>query len=546
MESQQRSRIGAILFFLGLIFLLVSWYYTYPIHMVNKVDELIFTQFFPLIWPGIFFSLIGLFLTGYYSTRKSIKAICASLFPIILYSYVFFYSYIPSSDSGYVKSMFEVFHLVGIDSSIVSYFQYPTYFTLNEITSQISGVYANGIATIFFALYGILLGLYLYIFLLKSTKNNTSQIALLAGFLYFTVSFSFINYQWVPQTLAFVFFFLLLITFNYKGLEYKIISLILFAALIFTHAFFPVIFLLFFGFYIMKNREHFKMFLLMNCLYLAILIYYSSHFFPQIIDAFRETIYGFREYSSAISKSFKETTGVVDQFISLINRIRIPLTLALVIVGFVLDLIKKKISYILIALTIAGGFYFTLGIMYSVLGFRALQFVVASFVVGIGFFIVKWKKATVVFVLIIVMLSVFGPIRANYDLYQYHSSEETKTCDFLAQTLPINQSKIIFVSDEVNYGYFKNIESYINKTTKGYITAQNIVFILTTHEQIYSFLTNFNETVGNLWILYNPNLEKELFSYGITPNELQRINENNLLTNKVYQCDKTYIITEQK
>ena len=37
-----------------------------------------------------------------------------------------------------------------------------------------------------------------------------SQVALLGVLIYFTISFSYLNYQWVPQTLALVFFFLIL------------------------------------------------------------------------------------------------------------------------------------------------------------------------------------------------------------------------------------------------------------------------------------------------------------------------------------------------
>lgn len=538
MISYKLSRIGTISFFLGLTFLLIAWQITYPIYMV-EIDKLTFTQFSPLIWPGIFFSLIGLFITGYYSKNKSVKALCASLFPIILYVYCFYFSYIPTSDSGSVKSSFEMFHLVGINSLVVPYFQYPTFFTLNEITSQISGIDVNGIAFIFFALYGVLLGLYMYLFLFKETKNNLNQIALLGVFLYFTVSFTYLNYQWVPQTLALVFFFLLLITFDRQGSEYKLINFMLFIALVFTHAFIPLIFLLFYGLYSLKKREHLEKFLLMSCIYLTVLIFYTTYYFPQVIAAFKETFYGFNEYTKTILRSFQEPTGFVDQFISLVNRIRIPLTLFVISIGFLIGLIKKQLSFTIIILGIAGGFYLALGIVYPVLGFRALQFLIAALVVGIGFFLIKWKTVTALFVLTLVILSIFGPLRATYDQYQFQQNEEAYACNFLAQTIPINQPKII-ASSGINYGYFKNKENYINLTNHNYITARSL---RPTHSIFFSIIRNLTGENQRVLLLYNSNLEKELFNTGISKNDIKYLKDNNLYNNKIFQCGNTYIFT---
>ena len=105
MKSHQISHIGAIFFFLGLPLLILSWYNSYPID-IGALDELTFSQFSPLIWPGIFLTSTGLFIAGYFSTRNSVKAICASLFPISLYSYIFYFSGTATADIGNVKSMF--------------------------------------------------------------------------------------------------------------------------------------------------------------------------------------------------------------------------------------------------------------------------------------------------------------------------------------------------------------------------------------------------------------------------------------------------------
>lgn len=139
LKHNQISYIGGILFLTGSILILVAWHFTYPIYMPES-NEITFTQFYPTFFPGLFLSVIGLFLAGYYCKKKSIQVLCVAIFPIVLYSYTYFYSYTPTSDSAAVKAMFQLFHQPGVGSSLEPYFQFPAYFTLNEVTSQILGV----------------------------------------------------------------------------------------------------------------------------------------------------------------------------------------------------------------------------------------------------------------------------------------------------------------------------------------------------------------------------------------------------------------------
>jgi len=491
-----------------------------------------FYLFSHLIWSGIFLTSFGLFIAGYLSPRNSVKAICASIFPFSIYSYILYFNGTATSDIGNVKSMFDVFHFTGIDSDVISYFQFPTYFTFNEVTSRITGMDANSIAMIFFALYGVLLGLYLYLFLFKITKFNASQVALLGVFLYFTISFSFLNYQWVPQTLALVFFFLLLILITLEGTKYKILTLIIFAALVFTHMFIPIIFLLFFGIYSLKKRETFRMFVVMTCLYATILVYFTSYYLPQIVSAFMETVYGFGEYSETISQSFKATTSFFDQLVSNINRVRVPLTIGVLGIGVLIGLYKKKIHYILLVLGIVGGLYLLLGLVYPVLGLRALQILIITLVAGIGFLLLKMKKPTMVLVTILIILSIFGPIRGSYDQTQFILDEEETTCRFLASSVSTEKTSYIGVN-QVNWGYFTNIAQYINKGHSWKIRPSSPLF----YDLFNSSMKNNN------YIIYNSNLGKEIRDEGRIPDYRQSILKTVVLNNKIYSCGRTFIIT---
>lgn len=531
MKSHQISLLGGICFFLGLPLLIISWYNSYPIS-IGGLDDITFSQFSPLIWPGILLTSIGLFLAGYFSSSNTIKALCASIFPVSIYSYVLYFNGTATSDIGNVKSMFDVFHYTGIDSSVVSYFQYPTYFTFNEVLARITGMDSNSIAMILFALFGVLLGLYLYLFLFKVTKFNGSHVALLGVFLYFTISFSFLNYQWVPQTLALIFFFLLLILITLEGTKYRILTLIIFSVMVFTHMFIPVIFLLFFGLYSLKKRESFRMFIVLGCLYVTVLVFFTTYYLPQIFDAFMEMVYGFNEYQSTISQSFKATTSLIDQIISNVNRLRVPITIGVLSIGFIISLYKKKVHYLLLLLGVVGGLYLLLGLVYSVLGLRALQILIIPLVTGVGYLLLKTKKPTMVLVTILIILSIFGPIRGSYDQTQFILNEEEHTCRFLSSSIsPEKTSRI--GTNQVNWGYITNIAAYINKGP--------IVKFRSSSTMFYSI---FNSSMKNHhYVIYNSNLGKEIRENGLIPDYQKSILITVAINNKIFSCGRTYIIT---
>jgi len=536
LKSSHISCIGGIFFFIGLILIILSWHFTNPIYM-SELNELTFNQFYFLFWPGVILSILGLFLAGYYSQRKSIKVLCTAVFPLVLFSYAYFFAYIPTSDSGTVKAMFEIFHHTGIDTSLEPYFQFPIYFTLNEVTAQTLGLNAIGLATIFFALFGVLMALYLILFLRNISENNSYQIAFLAVFLYFIGGFFYLNYQWVPQTLAFVFFVLLLTLLNKMKFEYQLLSIMVFTVLVFTHLFIPGIFLLFFCFYSLKEKEWRNSFLLMGCIYLAALIYHATFYPPIVIGVFRESTYIFgTDITTTMSQSFMEPAGSVSQILSIINRVRIPLTWLIVSIGFLIIWFKRKMSFSAVALGLAGGIYFGAGLFYPVLGTRSLQILFIPLVIGIGFYFSKWKKPTLILIVILLFLSISGPMRETHDPYLFQTAEEEHACNFLANTAQTEQSMQLLIGD-INSAYFSKKFNYMNMESN---KSSDILILLPRDPDFYHvFNTSIEESTC---ILYNPNLGREIMLYGMKMDEVSNLKQELLLNNKIYECSKTFIV----
>jgi hypothetical protein len=358
------------------------------------------------------------------------------------------------------------------------------------------------------------------------------EIAFLAIPLYFIGTFSFLNYQWVPQTLALIFFFLMMILFNRKGTKYRILNLIIFTAFVFTHTFIPVFFLLFMGLYIIKKREFIYSFLLMTSIYITVLFYYSTTFYPLIIETFLEQIIRFGEtYTERVVRSFRAQTDIGTQILSTINRIRVTLVWSVVSIGFLISFIKKRINYTLILLMLTGAIYLGIGVFYTILGLRSIQILFIPVVCGIGFFFTKWRKLTIVLIIVILFLNIAAPMRTNYDRGLFLLEEEETASGFLANNIPTDRISGVLL-DQVTYGFFTATSLYING-----------LHPISKRPGREGFFEIFDSSVSyDNFIIYNSKLGKEIITYEIELDKLKIMINEIFEENKIYQCDQTFII----
>ncbi len=531
MENKNSIQMGGILFFIGFILVLISWQFSFPIQMSRQINVITFFQFYPSIWPGLIFLFVGIFLVGYNSKKKLITALCSCFFPILFYISLLFFSYVPTSDSGNARSMFYIFHNTGIDSNIIQYFEFPIYFSLNEIIRQITTLDEKGIAFFSFIFYGVLLGFFLYIFYVSIKKYTKIQIKpFFITIVYFIGLFLYLNYQWVPQTLALVLFFLLLFlstkipTFQ-ENIFMKSIFLLVFFTLVLTHAFIPAFFILYILIIAIKDKNARTILLILTSIFIVFTIYRATSHLSIYIATIRQSLYGFgHQYSSAISMSFQETEGLLNQLISEINRIRVPAVLLISFIGSIMFFRKKKIPNILMALVIAGGVYLIIGLFYSILGMRALQIIFVPMTLGFLYFLTRWKKPTLIIVTIILILSIFGPMRLSYDNTQFQTDEEVMACNFLIETIEPNTYPSIALG-QVNFGYFTNMFSFQRSDNYSAIRPGS-----------QGFSRIFNITMKqNKYVLFNSNLGKEIilwvYSDEVFSNQFKQISENNYIFN---------------
>jgi len=550
MKSSNVVKLGGTLFFIGIIFIIYSWNASYPIS-IPLLTENIFYSFYPTIWPGMIFSLVGLFMIAYFSKKTIIKIFCTILFPLILYVPTFFFTYIPSPDSGNVRGMFQIFNITGINSPIISYFEFPGYFSLNQVIHKIIGVDEKGVALISFILYGILLGLFLYLFFSRFKNEKSLQvIPFLLVFMYFIGLFTYLNYQWAPQTLALVYFAILIYISTFMlshpvKIEWNFIFIFLFIPLLFTHAFFPVIFISYFGILTIKGRQLFPILIIIISCYIIWTIYHTTYHFELYLRTFEQSIRGLGlEYTYSVSRALQTPSDVLDQLISVSNRIAIPLIWGIASVGTLILLLKRKINYVWISLGVVGFFYLGLGVFYSILGLRAAQIVFIPLTVGFMFFITKWKKLTIVLIVIILVLSVFGPMRTAYNYTQFQTDEEACGCNFLATNLTKNPTPMVTMS-QVNWGYFTNKYMSLKNTSRidFAIRPGTPGFSDTFPPPVYQYNSTLNR---NEYVFYNANLGKEMLIFELTNEQLNTMLGEFKVNNKIYDSGTTFVINGVK
>jgi hypothetical protein len=535
MKYQNSFKMGAIILFAGFILVLLSIQYSYPIQ-IGEINEKTFDQFHPTLWLGIIFLTIGTFIIGYLGKNKIIKVICSSIIPIIFYAYVYFFTYVPSSDCGNVRSMFLIFNEVGINADFVPYFQYPSYFIINQITFELTGINVNGISFVYFTLYGVLIGLFLYLLYTNISNDNYKKYAFVFVLIYFIGIYSFLNFQWVPQTLALVFMVILIyissFIYRFKKFEYKILLLLVFITIIFTHAFLPVIFIIFFGLLMLKNNSLRSTFIILLSADAIVMIYFTTVYFPYFIETLQQSLSGFSgEYTSRITQSFQPPEEFLSKLISNINRFRVPITWAVVGLGSFFMFIKRKMENFVFLLGLAGGLYLAVGMMFSVMGMRSIQIVLIPITIGFGYLLTKYKKPTIAFLMVILLLVVFGPMRETYDITYFHTDEEANSCVFLADNVnPSFTSEV--ATNQVNFGYFKNLYRYHTYHIPEVYRSGNPFF--------YEV---FNKTMKtHNYVIYNQNLGKEILEHGFRGEQLDELLRDGLFNNKIYSSKNTFIL----
>lgn len=495
-----------IFFILGVGFVVLAWIKSYPTS-IPEVGEFVFNKIYLSLWPGLSIIFASLFLISRSNLNNRVhQLVCTILFVFFLYVHYLFFPLVPGPDSHYFRGLTKLFAQTGVDPIAQGYFQWPLFFIANTILIQILGLNINAISFFTFVFIGFQLALYL--FLLYSSESD--KLGFIGVALYFLGLFWFLNYQFAPQSLALCFFFLLVNISSRKTRIQLVVSAILFSALVLTHAFIPVFFLISYFILTLFDRDRLNHFLIYLFIYVSFLIYFTVIHFDRVISTLINLYHAFEEYGTytpVIRRVFRGPVAPFDAIAQFFSRV-ITITIWLILLtGFVYRILKRDVSLQSLSLLLSGSLYAFIGVFTQILGERAVQIAFASVVSGYKIFLTKYQKLVNFSMLILIILFPFVIMHAIYDF----SLVQTLSGELAAQKL---------IENEIS-----NIKLLASPCDGWYIIgslprATNIR--LTTWQDVSSLEQLIAESYD--YVIYNPKMEKELFyAYGLTYTQVREL-----------------------
>lgn len=456
-----------------------SWWLSYPLS-IDSVYDFVFNHVSLLYWVSLPLLLASMYLINTTFKSNSLKWIVTIGIVLTMYSLSYFFYLLPGSDSQYFRGLTEYFiKTKDLDPSkpAHSYFQWPSFFLLNEMITSVSGM---GLANFEFLLYtiiGFLLATALYVHASRAYKNE----GFLAVASFFVAMFHFLNYQAVPFSLAFGLLFLLfMLETRQKNFNVILIILVLFTGISFTHAVVPLFFVLYLLIRYMLNRskQYGRLVLMTLIIYLAVQVTQAPLSFAENI---RSVMTVPSEYSSIVKAVLAPVSVPIDEIAQMFSRGVTIATVMICFAGFTVLLIKRKMRDLDKAIFLTGVVYSAIGIIFYTLGSRAIPIVFIPISLGASYLLKsRFRSYVISLFLVLLILFVFVPLHGTFSTSQvmFQTKEAYQTENFLIDHykwtnpslilahfrvityLKTKQPSLVYFEDDVYSTLFPRIKEY--------------------------------------------------------------------------------------
>jgi hypothetical protein len=411
---------------------------------------------------------------------------------------------VPTSDSQFFRGLNEYFlQTNSLDPTLPthSYYQQPAFFVLAKALTSISGLSLVNFEFLLYITVGVLLSTGIYVY--SSRKFSNSGPIVVTAF--FISVYYFFNYQAAPFTLALsILVLLFVLETTLKTNKTGIISAVLFGALLLTHAFVPLFFVLylFLRTIIDKNKRYLLYSVLGFVSYLLVQLTLGSvSFIQNILSVLTKS----SEYSNMVTVSLTPANPIlVDEIAQFFTRFVAITSIAICGAAFMLLLVKRQVNKVDIAILLTGIIWSGLGLFLFTLGTRAIA--IAFIPVSLGtarLYNNKRLKPYLIGVLaILLMVFFFVPIRQTFSTeIQFQSAESYQATNFLIDhtnwqalgSLCTDYRTLTYIEGRI--GFFPKLEGNLSKADTIFYT-----------EGLSKSLQGSNNTIDNLDgynVLYN-------------------------------------------
>jgi len=498
-----------VLFVLGFGCVVLGWYHSYPVS-IPPPGRFAFENISVLVWPGLSLVLTSLYLISR-SASKKVAFLCATVFVFFVFSYYLFFPLLPGPDAHTFRARAILFSIVGADPAQNRYFQWPSFFVLNDVLTHILGLDMDSVSVLVFVVTGFLLSCSLFLFF--SAEDETLGFCGVA--LYFVGLFWFLNYQFAPQSLALGFFFVLVNLTSRRHRSIEVASLAVFTGLVFLHAFIAPLFILYYFILTLRDRTRLNSLVSYCVIYLGFLVYFAVYHFQSLLETLPALYYAFLEYGEyrdIVQRTFSSPVTIIDAVAQVFSRGTTISIWGMLGLGFLARVLKRDIRTVNLAMLFAGLSHLAIGLFLPVLGARALQIVFVPFVSGYRVFVRRTKTIAAVCLILVLILFPFNIIHQIYDAgsptFLIETPSGERASEALIKSLQTRNPGINLLSSDHDGSYIVNrLPSYFNiwSSTPPSVQLQ----ILLSHKYDY--------------VIYSPLLEKELSYSGLGYPEIRQV-----------------------
>jgi len=437
-----------------------AWFLSYPLLILTS-DDWIFNHISILYWIGLPLTLVSLYAIGLTSHSNIIQFVVALGIFFAIYSLPYYYSMLPGSDAQLFRGLNEYYAKSGNllpDNKWHFYYEWPLFFVFTRIMTIITGLELFLVEFLNYTLIGFFIVLGLHIYFSKSSKNLT----FLPTVAFSIAMFNFFNYQAVPFSLASS---LLIIMFAIeKRFESEVLSrsktillLLLFVGISFTHLFVSVFFILYLvvQYLLNKKPEYLRLLLLTFTIYLSIQLFQApvslSTNVPAIVANLLES-----DLSKVVQNTFSSNTVPLDAFAQIFSRIVFFLTALICGFGFLILVLKKKLTNVDKAFFLSGLIYFIIGTFLPLLGSRAIAFIFIPVSLGI-FSLTKGRRALILktaFLVCLVLFTFVSIHRSFIGEVHFQTKEAYAAANFMLRNYAWNKTappRVIIDFRQQNY-----------------------------------------------------------------------------------------------
>jgi hypothetical protein len=522
-----KSLLLAILLLLGLSFIVLAWYFSFPLS-INSANDFIFYHISILYWIGLPLTLTSMYLIAIRSKSKNLHCVMTVGIFLALYSISYFYALLPGSDSVYFRGLNEYYlrtNNLATNQNGHLYYGWPSYFIITKVALLFSGLQLVTFEFFLYSLVGALIGIGLYKYFSKNNNiylsESNERFTILPMIVFSLTMFNFFNYQAVPFSLA-VSLLLLLIMVEKRsssnfGASNTVLYLLIFIGICFIHLFVPLFFVLYLivQYFLSRKARYYKLSLLTIGIYFAVQVFQAPGSFEYYMQTIFRNLFS-NEYSYAAQLALASKNVFINNIAQIFSRIDFILAASICVIGFVVLLLRKRLSNIDKAFFVSSLMYAIMGIFTPILGTRAIPLAFIPISLGVYSF-AKGRTWAILRVLLLVCLVffVFASIHQTFQLEpQFQTTESYQAENYLLRSYNWSNAVPNVLSQRVMTTYLVTFEQNAN--------------FYDDYSQNYVFFNRYDI------ILYTPGLGESIQTQNLSLYNLTANSEFDLTYNNGY------------